>query len=216
MSYWHALPLVVAHNNRPTGSLNFICETPRNTRTKMIVGTKEKGSPIMHDQRMGNLREYPRNLWCELNHVCLYDEPNMQHPNAQCPTANSQQPTLATLVVHRFNYGRFPRTWSDPDFVNPDLPGLKGNNELLSVIEIGMRQMPSGTVRPVKVLGVIPLIIVDEKGAGTFGSRSRSRHAFCTSHFAPRLTSTSPQPHIITSPPHLLFPSRQVPSSGRS
>ena len=66
----------------------------------------------------------------------------------------------------RFNYGRFPRTWSDPDFINPDLPGLKGNNELLSVIEIGMRQMPSGSVRPVKVLGVIPLIIVDEKGDG--------------------------------------------------
>ena len=64
LSYWHDLPLMVMHNHKPTGSLNFICETSRNSRAKMIVGTKEKGSPIMHDQRMGVLRDYPRNLWC--------------------------------------------------------------------------------------------------------------------------------------------------------
>ena len=56
-----------------------------------------------------------------------------------------------------FNYGCFPRTWEDPDFVHPDV-GVGGDNDPLDVCEIGLRQMPTGTVRPVKVLGVLCMI----------------------------------------------------------
>jgi len=44
------------------------------------------------------------------------------------------------------NYGCFPQTWEDPEFVHPDLKeeGVGGDNDPLDVCEIGMRQIPSG------------------------------------------------------------------------
>lgn len=56
-----------------------------------------------------------------------------------------------------FNYGCFPRTWEDPDFIHPDV-GVGGDNDPLDVCEIGLRQVPTGTVRPVKVLGILCMI----------------------------------------------------------
>ena len=56
-----------------------------------------------------------------------------------------------------FNYGCFPRTWEDPDFVHPDT-GVGGDNDPVDVCEIGLRQVPTGGVRPVKVLGVLAMI----------------------------------------------------------
>lgn len=56
-----------------------------------------------------------------------------------------------------FNYGCFPRTWEDPDFVHPDV-GVGGDNDPLDVCEIGLRQIKTCQVRPVKVLGVLCMI----------------------------------------------------------
>ena len=56
-----------------------------------------------------------------------------------------------------FNYGCFPRTWEDPDYVHPDT-GVGGDNDPIDVCEIGLRQVPTGGVRPVKVLGVLAMI----------------------------------------------------------
>ena len=56
-----------------------------------------------------------------------------------------------------FNYGCFPRTWEDPEFIHPDV-GVGGDNDPLDVCEIGLRQISTGTVRPVKVLGVLCMI----------------------------------------------------------
>ena len=56
-----------------------------------------------------------------------------------------------------FNYGCFPRTWEDPDFIHPDV-GVGGDNDPLDVCEIGLRQLPTGAVRPVKVLGILSMI----------------------------------------------------------
>jgi inorganic pyrophosphatase len=56
-----------------------------------------------------------------------------------------------------FNYGCFPRTWEDPDFVHPDT-GVGGDNDPIDVCEIGLRQVPVGGVRTVKVLGVLAMI----------------------------------------------------------
>jgi len=56
-----------------------------------------------------------------------------------------------------FNYGCFPRTWEDPDFVHPDV-GVGGDNDPLDVCEIGLRQIQTCQVRPVKVLGVLCMI----------------------------------------------------------
>jgi len=56
-----------------------------------------------------------------------------------------------------FNYGCFPRTWEDPQFVHPEV-GVGGDNDPLDVCEIGLRQIETGKVRPVKVLGVLCMI----------------------------------------------------------
>jgi len=56
-----------------------------------------------------------------------------------------------------FNYGCFPRTWEDPDFVHPDVK-VGGDNDPLDVCEIGLRQIATGKVRPVKVLGILCMI----------------------------------------------------------
>lgn len=56
-----------------------------------------------------------------------------------------------------FNYGCLPRTWEDPDYVHPDT-GVGGDNDPIDVCEIGLRQVPTGGVRPVKVLGVLAMI----------------------------------------------------------
>ena len=60
-----------------------------------------------------------------------------------------------------FNYGCFPRTWEDPRHVSKDT-GYPGDNDPLDVCEIGIRQIGTGVVRAVKVLGVLAMIDDDE------------------------------------------------------
>lgn len=55
-----------------------------------------------------------------------------------------------------FNYGLFPQTWEDPSV--KDLEGNGGDNDPLDVIEIGDKQLPMGSVNPVKVLGSLELV----------------------------------------------------------
>ena len=54
-----------------------------------------------------------------------------------------------------FNYGCFPRTWEDPNHV-PEATGYPGDNDPLDVCEIGLRQIQTGGIRAVKVLGAAP------------------------------------------------------------
>ena len=56
--------------------------------------------------------------------------------------------------------GCFPQTWEDPTFIHPDANGCRGDNDPLDVCEIGARIIKPGSVRPVKVLGV--LLMIDE------------------------------------------------------
>jgi inorganic pyrophosphatase len=56
-----------------------------------------------------------------------------------------------------WNYGAFPQTWESPLEVDHDT-GCAGDNDPLDVIEIGGAVMGTGSVHPVKVLGVIALL----------------------------------------------------------
>merc|ERR1719231_101257 len=56
-----------------------------------------------------------------------------------------------------FNYGFLPRTWEDPDFVDPRT-GCNGDNDPIDVCEGGLRQVPSGKICEVKVLGILAMI----------------------------------------------------------
>lgn len=56
-----------------------------------------------------------------------------------------------------WNYGAFPQTWESPMEVDEGT-GCRGDNDPLDCIEIGGDVMASGSVHPVKVLGVMALL----------------------------------------------------------
>ncbi|KAH8867106.1 Inorganic pyrophosphatase [Schistosoma japonicum] len=56
-----------------------------------------------------------------------------------------------------WNYGALPQTWEDPSYVDEDTKA-KGDNDPIDVCEIGSKIWPSGSVIPVKVLGILGMI----------------------------------------------------------
>jgi inorganic pyrophosphatase len=56
-----------------------------------------------------------------------------------------------------WNYGCLPQTWEDPNHTHPALL-VNGDNDPLDVVEIGSKALASGSVTPVKALGVIAMI----------------------------------------------------------
>jgi len=56
-----------------------------------------------------------------------------------------------------WNYGCLPQTWEDPNVLHPTLK-CKGDNDPLDVVEIGSAVLPTGSVKQVKVLGVLAMI----------------------------------------------------------
>jgi inorganic pyrophosphatase len=57
-----------------------------------------------------------------------------------------------------FNYGALPRTYESPLGFEIDGVHYKGDNDPIDLIEIGVRQLPTGSVTPVKVLGVLGMV----------------------------------------------------------
>ena len=53
----------------------------------------------------------------------------------------------------QFNYGCLPRTWEDPNHPHPDT-GFNGDDDPIDVCEIGLRPIPTGAIRSVKVCSV--------------------------------------------------------------
>lgn len=58
---------------------------------------------------------------------------------------------------HVCNYGAFPQTWENPFHKDPWL-GQRGDKDPLDVCEVGSSPVPTGTVLPVRVLGVLALL----------------------------------------------------------
>lgn len=56
-----------------------------------------------------------------------------------------------------FNYGALPQTWEDPKHNSPDI-GRPGDNDPIDAVEVGNRQLKTGGVYVVKIIGVIALI----------------------------------------------------------
>jgi len=67
---------------------------------------------------------------------------------------------VANCFPHKgyiWNYGALPQTWEDPTHHDDDT-NAKGDNDPLDVCEIGSVVSPTGTVKQVKVLGVMALL----------------------------------------------------------
>lgn len=56
-----------------------------------------------------------------------------------------------------WNYGCLPQTWEDPNEEHPELK-VFGDDDPIDVVEIGSQAIASGSVVPVKPLGVIAMI----------------------------------------------------------
>jgi 3'-phosphoadenosine 5'-phosphosulfate synthase len=78
------------------------------------------------------------------------------NPIMQDTTHNGTRGRNYLYGVPFFNYGLLPQTWEDPSV--KDLDGNGGDNDPLDVIEVGSRQLPMGSVNPVKVLGSLELV----------------------------------------------------------
>eukprot|EP00466_Bigelowiella_natans_P003779 jgi/Bigna1/36346/e_gw1.14.169.1 len=66
------------------------------------------------------------------------------------------KPRYYKYGVPFFNYGMLPQTWENP--AKKDQAGHSGDGDPLDVMEIGSRQLPTGSVVQVKVLGIYSLI----------------------------------------------------------
>jgi len=58
---------------------------------------------------------------------------------------------------HVCNYGAFPQTWENP-FHEDEWTGFRGDKDPIDVCEIGSKPVPTGTVLPVKILGILAMI----------------------------------------------------------
>merc|ERR1711923_126139 len=58
---------------------------------------------------------------------------------------------------HVCNYGAFPQTWENPFHKDP-WTGLDGDKDPIDVCEIGSNSITTGTVVPVKVLGILAML----------------------------------------------------------
>lgn len=57
-----------------------------------------------------------------------------------------------------YNYGMLPQTWEDPEQINNECGGFKGDSDPLDVIEIGSKTLTTGGVYSVKALGSYAMI----------------------------------------------------------
>ncbi len=56
-----------------------------------------------------------------------------------------------------WNYGALPQTWEDPNHIDEDTK-TTGDNDPLDVCEIGTNLHATGSIIPVKIVGVLGLI----------------------------------------------------------
>ncbi|CAO3673386.1 unnamed protein product [Rhizopus stolonifer] len=70
-------------------------------------------------------------------------------------------PNVFPFKGYIWNYGAFPQTWEDPNFISP-YTNKRGDNDPIDVIEIGQRVGSVGQIIQVKILGIIGLIDEDE------------------------------------------------------
>jgi len=56
-----------------------------------------------------------------------------------------------------WNYGALPQTWEDPSHNDADT-NARGDNDPIDVCELGSIVAPTGTVKQVKVLGIMAMI----------------------------------------------------------
>ena len=74
---------------------------------------------------------------------------------------NRYLPNVFPWHGHICNYGAFPQTWENPFLTDP-WTGLRGDKDPIDVCEVGSNPLQTGSVVPVKVLGILGVLDGDE------------------------------------------------------
>ena len=135
-----------------------ICEIPKCTRKKFEVATTEGATPIKQDEKKGVLREFKKGD-IFFNYGCFprtWEDPRHVSPDTGYPGDNDPLDVCACL---RPAHGSAIASTASP-------PERERRNRRVDGAylagEIGLRQVQTGEIRPVKVLGVLAMIDDDE------------------------------------------------------
>ncbi|GAX73317.1 hypothetical protein CEUSTIGMA_g771.t1 [Chlamydomonas eustigma] len=84
ISPWHSIPM-----STQEGSVNFVCEIPKETSAKMEVATCELANPIKQDIKKGKLRHYPYNIHWNYGMIPqTWEDPSHTHSELMCEGDN--------------------------------------------------------------------------------------------------------------------------------
>ena len=147
LSLWHDVPLVAEGGRPPVW---------KSTARRVYIASMAWRSNTIFDFRLFN-------FICEIP-KCTRKKFEVATTEGATPIKQDEKKGVLREFKKGdifFNYGCFPRTWEDPRHVSPDT-GYPGDNDPLDVCEIGLRQVQTGEIRPVKVLGVLAMIDDDE------------------------------------------------------
>eukprot|EP00930_Biecheleria_cincta_P010728 TRINITY_DN1129_c0_g1_i6.p1 TRINITY_DN1129_c0_g1~~TRINITY_DN1129_c0_g1_i6.p1 ORF type:complete len:267 (-),score=63.85 TRINITY_DN1129_c0_g1_i6:243-1043(-) len=116
---------------------------------------------------------------------CLIEIPKNTKPKMEVATKEEANPIAQDVKKGKlrdyhgpifWNYGMLPQTWEDPNVVHKET-NCAGDNDPVDVVEIGSETLASGTVEPIKVLGVLAMIDDGELDWKIIGIRASDKLA---------------------------------------
>ncbi|GMI29549.1 hypothetical protein TeGR_g253 [Tetraparma gracilis] len=157
----------VAFRAVPRGGSRFLSSLPAiSTSVSGEPGTEsyrlnfeESGKPISpwHDIPVGG----EGGVYNMLTEIPKYTKAKMEVATKEGQNPIAQDMKKGKLRDYHgpifWNYGCLPQTWEDPNETHPELK-VNGDNDPIDVVEIGSTALASGSVTPVKALGVLAMI----------------------------------------------------------
>jgi len=116
---------------------------------------------------------------------CLIEIPKNTKPKMEVAIKEEMNPIAQDVKKGKlrdyhgpifWNYGMLPQTWEDPNVTHKGT-NCAGDNDPVDVVEIGSETLASGTVEPVKVLGVLAMIDDGELDWKIIGIRASDKLA---------------------------------------
>jgi len=141
-------------------TLNYRCYF-RDTQTKTIVSPFHD-IPLVNEQ-YGNGQQKIYNMVVEVprwtNAKMEINKQLKMNPLVQDVKSGKPRFVHNIFPFHGYlwNYGALPQTWEDPNHVDEDTK-TTGDNDPLDVCEIGTTHHATGSIVPVKIVGVLGLI----------------------------------------------------------
>jgi inorganic pyrophosphatase len=116
--------------------------------------------PLYYDKEndiVNMVVEIPKDTRYKLE-ISMDDKHNpIKHDLESDNDSDSEDSVRVIRKKYPFNYGALPQTWENPDKITAET-GTYGDNDPLDICEISDRFFETGSIVPVKVLGVYAMI----------------------------------------------------------